>query len=217
MNEILKAIAEFLNAIFGPRHAPSQSEPIDPKPLVLVTPPPATPNMTPVPVTPKPVVKPAPDIDPKPKVESHWWRGTFPLTQNWGCTSLAMEGHNPLHPECQYFHEGLDFGLPCGTPVYAARALHVMDIDPPGYGGSGVYATFLHGGNNAAIQLGAVDHDVWLYHMHDYAVKKGDHLEPGALIGHSGTRGFSTGCHIHFEVRPAGAAYRHSIDPHPYL
>lgn len=195
---------------------PTQSQPITPPLPVPVVPLPTPTKPPPVPPVPI-VIPPKPAPKPPAPVESHWWRGNFPLTQSWGCTDLVMEGHNAEHPECRYFHEGLDFALPCGTPIYAARALHVMDIDPPGYGGQGAYAVYLHGSTNAAIQLGAVDHDIWLYHMHDYAVKKGDHLHPGDLIGHSGTRGFSTGCHIHFEVRPAGAAYRHSIDPHPYL
>jgi murein DD-endopeptidase MepM/ murein hydrolase activator NlpD len=118
-----------------------------------------------------------------------------------------MEGHSPHHPECQYFHEGIDFALPCGTPIYAGHPCKVFGIDMPGYGPPG---------NSAVIWLAIypqVQYDVWLYHMERYVVRQNDMLKAGDLIGYSGTRGWSTGCHIHFEVRKHNGAYRESIDP----
>ncbi len=53
--------------------------------------------------------------------------------------------------------------------------------------------------------------------MKAYAVKAGDHLKAGQVIGWSGTRGYSTGCHLHFEVRPSGAPYRGSVNPAKFL
>jgi|GEM_PF-1288044 len=44
-------------------------------------------------------------------------------------------------------------------------------------------------------------------------VKVGQRLKKGARIGYMGTTGFSTGIHLHFEIRDNGVA----IDPLPYL
>lgn len=136
--------------------------------------------------------------------QSAWWAGVYRVTQGYGCTSFAFEGHNPHHPECAYWHDGIDYALPCRTPIVAGRACVVEAIDPPGYGPVG---------DSAAIRLGVGSLDVWLYHMNDYAVHVGQRLVAGQLIGHSGTRGYSTGCHLHFEVRPNGAPYRVDVNP----
>ncbi|MCL2109932.1 MAG: peptidoglycan DD-metalloendopeptidase family protein [Oscillospiraceae bacterium] len=44
-------------------------------------------------------------------------------------------------------------------------------------------------------------------------VKVGQKLKKGARVGYMGTTGFSTGVHLHFEIRDNGVA----IDPLPYL
>jgi len=187
-----------------------QSTPINPPP-----PEPAPPVVAPpIPVTPAPpvVVTPAPPIVVPGIIhhfiQSKWWDNSYRVTQGYGCTDFSFEGHNPFHPECEYFHEGIDFALPCGTPVYAGSYCTVAMIDAPGYGPPG---------NSAVIQIHFKTHDIWIYHMHDYVVKPGQHLVPGQLIGHSGTRGYSTGCHLHFEVRPMNATYRHSVNPTAWL
>lgn len=137
-----------------------------------------------------------------------WWDGAYVVTQPYGCTAFPSEGHNPNHPECPYFHEGIDFALPCGTPIFAGRQVWVVDVDPNGYGPPG---------NSAALHLRDMedhpDWDIWLYHMSDYAVQPKQLVGRNSLLGHSGTRGYSTGCHVHFEVRSAGANYRLSRDP----
>lgn len=208
----MRAFLDWLLRLFWP--PPRAAASIDPPmptqaPTVPVAPPVALPPPK-APPTP-PVAKPPVVASPKPKPvvstvgpQSLWWKGRYPITQPWGCTSFATEGHNPNHPECAYFHEGIDFGLPCGTPLYAPIPLHVASIDKPGWGG-------------ASLELGDYDQTIWLMHMHDYAVKVGDHVHPGQLLGHSGTRGNSTGCHLHFMVIPAGKGYRQSINPAKFL
>ena len=44
-------------------------------------------------------------------------------------------------------------------------------------------------------------------------VKVGDVVQPGAELGKVGTTGYSTGPHLHFEVRRDGVP----IDPAPFL
>ena len=36
--------------------------------------------------------------------------------------------------------------------------------------------------------------------MEDITITQGDMVEKGQLIGHVGTTGYSTGCHLHFQA-----------------
>ena len=49
-----------------------------------------------------------------------------------------------------------------------------------------------------------IDHGLGLKtyyeHMEDIIIKAGDLVEKGQLIGHVGTTGYSTGCHLHFQA-----------------
>jgi murein DD-endopeptidase MepM/ murein hydrolase activator NlpD len=143
--------------------------------------------------------------------QSDWWDGVWPITQDYGCTQFALEGYNPRHPQCQYWHSGIDFGLPCGNRIHAAADMYVLEIDPPGYGPPG---------NSAALHLRNVSSarwDIWLYHMSSYAVSAGDQVPAGTYLGDVGARGWATGCHVHFEVRPRGGVFGTDVDPTPFL
>ena len=57
------------------------------------------------------------------------------------------------------------------------------------------------------------DRDVVIGHTRRVFVRDGDRLEAGdrfALVGDSAA---PDGCHLHFEVRPAGAGYLDAVDP----
>ena len=84
-------------------------------------------------------------------------------------------------------HTGMDIPAPAGTPVYAAAdgaaSLNnhwVMDIS----------VKLDHGGSLATLYG----------HLSACAVKDGDLVEKGQLIGYVGSTGNSTGNHLHFEV-----------------
>jgi murein DD-endopeptidase MepM/ murein hydrolase activator NlpD len=209
LSELLAAVGKLFVGIFvRSKQTPgAQSQPIEPEaPPPTVVPPPL-PGLPPLVVPPPPPIEsvPPPDVIP---AQAYWWNGAYPITQAYGCTDYAAEGPNPNHPECPYFHEGVDFGMPCMTAIRSAGSFTVMAIDPPGYGPPG---------NSAALLLRGQFQDVWLYHMAQYAVTVGQKVNRGDLLGWSGTRGYSTGCHLHFEVRPRGGAYRSSIDPWAYI
>ena len=50
-------------------------------------------------------------------------------------------------------------------------------------------------------------------HQSHVAVTPGQHVDAGALIGLSGTTGYSTGCHLHFELLVNGDF----VDPMPWM
>lgn len=85
-------------------------------------------------------------------------------------------------------HGGIDYAITCGTPVVASNSGLVQ------------YADFLDmTGNTVYIEHGLGLKTVY-YHMLDLTIKAGDLVEKGQLIGHVGTTGFSTGCHLHFQA-----------------
>jgi murein DD-endopeptidase MepM/ murein hydrolase activator NlpD len=91
------------------------------------------------------------------------------------------------------FHRGIDIGASSGTEIKAAD--------------SGV-VTFA-GWNGGYGNLVKVDHgstQTWYAHMSKMAVKTGDKVEKGAVIGYVGSTGISTGPHLHFEVHVEGVA-----------
>jgi murein DD-endopeptidase MepM/ murein hydrolase activator NlpD len=204
---LLVALAKFLIGLF----VRSKTEAPIPAPPPTLPPIPPLPVPTPIPpppIGPKPIPPPPPK--PSPFTESQWWHGSYIETQAWGCTNFAGEGHNPFHPECQWFHEGQDYALPMRTPVYAGYQIYVMAKDVPGYLGANALQLCVGPGPTC-------DHDVWLYHMDEVILERGKVYPKGTLIGYSGAKGFVTGPHIHFEVRPHNMPYRHSVNPLPWI
>jgi murein DD-endopeptidase MepM/ murein hydrolase activator NlpD len=117
----------------------------------------------------------------------------------------------------KFSHQGLanayatDFSAPEGTPVYAARAGTVVKV----------VDSYARGGPDApidevnVIRIEHEDHTVAEYaHLRPggSAVKEGDAVAEGGLIGYSGNTGKSTGPHLHFAVHmPIDGRLRKSI------
>lgn len=94
-------------------------------------------------------------------------------------------------------HTGIDFAAPLGTPIMAAGDGVVEDAK--WWGGYGRWVRIRH---NAEWETG-------YGHMSAIAVKPGQHVTQGQIIGYVGTTGRSTGPHLHFEVWQNG----HPINP----
>jgi len=111
------------------------------------------------------------------------------------------------HPVLQKWmlHDGLDWGIACGTPVYAAASGEVIRA---GWRASGW-------GNQVLIDHGirrGVDL-VTSYNHLSSIVKFGGSVQRGQLIGYSGTTGYSTGCHLHFGTYEDGTP----VNPRKWL
>lgn len=108
---------------------------------------------------------------------------------------------SPFGPRGGRNHDGLDIGVPIGTPVKASASGKVSFV--------GVQSGY---GNTVMVK-----HDssfVTLYaHLDGFDCKVGDTVRAGDRIARSGNTGRSTGPHLHFEIQRNGAA----IDPRRYL
>jgi len=90
-------------------------------------------------------------------------------------------------------HTGIDLAAPQGTPIYAAKA-GVVTAAGWSRVGYGYYVKINHGGGVETLYA----------HMSRIAVRAGQQVKQGALIGYVGRTGFATGPHLHFEVRIGG-------------
>ncbi|WP_420912151.1 LysM peptidoglycan-binding domain-containing protein [Meiothermus ruber] len=95
----------------------------------------------------------------------------------------------------QRFHTGIALAAPIGTPISAARA---GQVDPAGWSryGYGLHVIINHGGAQETLYA----------HMSRIVVRPGQWVDRGDLIGYVGSTGWSTGPHLHFEVRVGGVA-----------
>jgi murein DD-endopeptidase MepM/ murein hydrolase activator NlpD len=119
------------------------------------------------------------------------------VTQPYGCTGLSFE---PPRGTCAHFHFGIDLAAPAGTPVAAVLPGRAEVLAPAGYGGGyGIHVVVHH----------AVGFETMYAHLAAVDVVSGQQLSAGAVLGAEGSTGLSTGPHLHFEVRQAGAA----VDP----
>ncbi|GAB2558847.1 M23 family metallopeptidase [Leucobacter ruminantium] len=104
-------------------------------------------------------------------------------------------------------HTGQDWAAPAGTPVYAAHAGRVNKVwwDTMRDGSPA-------GGN--MLQIGAANLSTRYAHLSSYAVRLGDEVRAGQVIGYVGRTGAATGDHLHFELLLPGGQF---VNPVPYL
>ncbi|HWW21111.1 MAG TPA: peptidoglycan DD-metalloendopeptidase family protein [Steroidobacteraceae bacterium] len=94
----------------------------------------------------------------------------------------------------------VDFALPDGTPVNAAREGTVINVKHDKYMGA---ATPLMMDQANMVEILHDDGTIAIYaHLHwdSVRVQPGQHVRRGEYIADSGSTGFSTGAHLHFAV-----------------
>jgi len=103
-----------------------------------------------------------------------------------------------VHPifKSRTFHSGVDIGGPFNGAVQASNAGKVIYVG--WYGGYGKVVIIDHGLYNGA-------KITTLYaHLNSWNVSVGQYVSRGQVIAREGTTGYSTGPHVHFEVRVNG-------------
>jgi murein DD-endopeptidase MepM/ murein hydrolase activator NlpD len=90
-------------------------------------------------------------------------------------------------------HLGIDIAAGDGAPIYAADS------------GVVVFAGWANGGYGNTVMIDHGNGYQTLYaHMKSVAVRCGQSVSQGGVIGYAGSTGNSTGTHLHFEVRYLG-------------
>jgi murein DD-endopeptidase MepM/ murein hydrolase activator NlpD len=96
-----------------------------------------------------------------------------------------------VHPvyKVKKMHNGIDFAAEIGTPIYATADGKVLKVD----------VKFSGYGKMVEIDHGFGYHSRYA-HMHGFAVREGQNVKRGDLIGYVGNTGLSTAPHLHYEV-----------------
>lgn len=95
---------------------------------------------------------------------------------------------DPIYKVTKY-HSGIDFAASKGTEVYASGDGLVVNVEK-NYWGYGNVVTIDHG----------YGYETRYAHLSKFAVKKGQKVKRGQLVGYVGNTGKATGPHLHYEV-----------------
>lgn len=104
---------------------------------------------------------------------------------------------HPIH-HIPTAHLAVDFAAPCGTPIYAASdgTITQRTWDT----GGGYFITIRHNSVYTTVYM----------HLSSFGkYNAGQYVSQGEIIGYVGSTGWSTGCHLHYEVHENGQ----KIDP----
>ena len=122
-------------------------------------------------------------------------------------------GENPeIYKKWGYAgHNGIDYGIPNGTPVGAAVAGTVAAVSFEN-GGYGNYVKLAH-------TDGGKPYFTYYAHLASATVSPGQKVKAGTIVGLSNNTGASTGPHLHFGVKIDGQnpAYKGYVDPLPFF
>jgi murein DD-endopeptidase MepM/ murein hydrolase activator NlpD len=105
------------------------------------------------------------------------------LTSNYGMRVNPVLGYSAMH-------QGIDFGAPSGTPIFAAGNGVIEEM-----GWKNGYGKWVKIRHNGTYETGYA-------HTSRFAsgLKKGSKVKQGQVIAYVGTTGRSTGPHLHFEI-----------------
>lgn len=123
---------------------------------------------------------------------------------SWPTSIHNMKSDWPNYSSGSY-HGGTDFPVALNSPVYSTCDGEVVAV------------TSLTTSYGKHIKIRATVNGSTVYmrycHLNTFAVKVGDKVLSGQLIGYSGSTGNSTGPHLHYEVRNANDYYGNSSSP----
>lgn len=118
----------------------------------------------------------------------------------WPTRGIITSGFGPRWGR---MHQGIDIAGPVGTPIVAAAP------------GTVIFAGWNSGGYGNLVKIQHDNGSVTYYaHNHRLLVRPNQRVEQGQLIAEMGSTGFSTGPHLHFEIRKPG---RGPVNPIAFL
>jgi murein DD-endopeptidase MepM/ murein hydrolase activator NlpD len=116
------------------------------------------------------------------------------ITQGFGCSSFYLEVYDPNCPWPHKIHTGIDIAVGYGVPIVAADT--GVAYLYPGSIGYGNLLVIIHGNG----------YSTYYGHLNGYApgLSSGQVVPRGTTVAFMGSTGWSTGPHLHFEIRVNG-------------
>jgi len=113
------------------------------------------------------------------------------ISQGYGCVTFYLEIYDPSCPYPHRKHTGIDIAAAYHSPIVAADTGIIYFY--PGSIGYGNMIMMIHGNGYSTVYG----------HLAGYAggLSSGQIVARGDLIGYEGSTGWSTGPHLHFEIR----------------
>lgn len=152
-------------------------------------------------VAPPAAAVPAPTTEPEQRIASLGMRALLPR-MTWPGVGVITTEYGEVGPTSPRGHAGLDIAGPEGRPVVAADDGTVIKAQQSDTD----YGWLLVVAHPSGYQT-------WYAHLSSFAVELGQAVKKGDLLGGMGSTGYSTGSHVHFEVRQDGVLQ----DPNDFL
>ena len=113
------------------------------------------------------------------------------ISQPFGCVTFYLEIYDPSCPYPHRKHTGIDIAAAYGSPIVAGDTGIIYFY--PGSIGYGNMIMIIHGNGYSTVYG----------HLASYksGLSSGQVIARGDLIGYEGSTGWSTGAHLHFEIR----------------
>lgn len=121
------------------------------------------------------------------------WPTSGTVSQEFGCTGF---GWNPPLGDCAHFHDGIDIANGSGTAIRAPYDGVVVFVGWNPYESDPAFLVVM-------AHAGGYD-STFAHLLPRYAVRKGQAVRKGTLIGYMGNTGNSTGTHLHWEIYKGG-------------
>ncbi len=139
------------------------------------------------------------------RTPQRFWNGPMSRPSNGYVSSVYgnQRYYNGVFAE-DYYHRGVDYAAGNGAPIYAPAAGRIALTGR-------VEDGFELNGNTIGIDHGQGVTSVMI-HLSGFAVKEGDMVEQGQLIGYMGATGFATGPNLHWGLFVNDIA----VDPVPW-
>ncbi len=141
---------------------------------------------------------------------------SVPVESVWRTYITQVFGVNPEDYSPLKGHDGVDWGVPVGTPILAPIDMTIFDLLllKSGYGR---HVVAIDGMGNKHI----------FGHLNKFLCGKKDFIKRGQIFALSGGNlddpyhGYSSGAHLHYELRPVWESiingYAGAVDPMPYF
>ena len=139
------------------------------------------------------------------RTPQRYWEGAMARPSTGFVSSIygLQRYYNGVFAE-DYYHRGVDYAAGNGSPIYAPAAGRIEVVGR-------VEDGFVLNGNTIGIDHGQGVTSVMI-HLSGFAVKEGDMVQEGQLIGYMGATGFASGPNLHWGLFVNGVA----VDPVPW-